>query len=190
MEDLLPESGDYTRGSTPSESEQEPGIEEMQLPDEDEADMAVSSLAEDGVAPLTPPPEDTSYLEGSLEEDDALPLLDDEDLPDAPLLEPSPEELDIDDLVEDHFEDAEELPLADFETASDTEEPEELLEEVEELEELTLDVDSEPSNLVLETPEHIEMPIPEIEDIQDGSDEALPEIRRRTPCGGGFRGIQ
>ena len=128
-------------------------------------------------------------MEGSPDEEDALSLLGDEDLPDAPLMEPSPEELDIDDLVEDHFEDAEELPLADFETASDTEEPEELVEEVEELEELTLDVDSEPSNLVLETPEHIEMPIPRLRISRTGRMELCLRFIEELPAEESFEGF-
>jgi hypothetical protein len=67
-------------------------------------ESAIAALAKEGVSPLTPPPEDTSYLEESASEADGA-------LPEAPLLEPTPEELDIEDLVEDGFEDAEELPL-------------------------------------------------------------------------------
>ena len=157
LEDLLPESGDYAAERTDA-APREAGIEELRLGEDLDGEGAVlaaeegiTALAEEGVAPLTPPPEDTSYLE----EAEELELTDEEELPEAPLLEPSPEELDIDDLVEEKFEEAEELPLAEFEPADGLEEPADLEEETEELEELTLDLDSEPSPLVLESPEKI-----------------------------------
>lgn len=173
--DLLPETGDYTEDL--SAEAQGSGIEELRL-SETEEDMAVpepaeeeiSALAEEGVAPLTPPPEDTSYLE----EAEDLELAGEEDLAEAPLLEPSPEELNIDEILEDHLEEAEELPLAEFESAEGLEEASGLEEESEELEELTLDLDSEPSALVLESPENIEMPIPEL-------DEEIPSSRGPAP---------
>ncbi len=170
-EDLLPESGDYAAERTDA-SPTEAGIEELRLSEDLDgegpglsADEEITALAEEGVAPLTPPPEDTSYLE----ETEELGMTDEEELPEAPLLEPSPEELDIDDLVEERFEEAEELPLAEFEPAEGLEEPADLEEETEELEELTLDLDSEPSPLVLESPENIELPIPEIEEEDSGA---------------------
>lgn len=177
LEDLLPESGDYAAERTDA-APREAGIEELRLGEDLDGEGAVlaaeegiTALAEEGVAPLTPPPEDTSYLE----EAEELELTDEEELPEAPLLEPSPEELDIDDLVEEKFEEAEELPLAEFEPADGLEEPADLEEETEELEELTLDLDSEPSPLVLESPENIELPIPEIEEEDSGGAEEFVE---------------
>ena len=177
LEDLLPETGDYAAEPS-AEAAEDSGIEELRLSgEEDEGvpvpdDESISSLAEEGVAPLTQPPEDTSYLE----EAEELELAEEEDLPEAPLLEPSPEELNIDELVEERFEEAEELPLAEFQSADDLEEVTGLEEESEELEELTLDLDSEPSPLVLETPENIEMPIPEMEAAETDSGESAPEF--------------
>lgn len=178
LEDLLPETGDYASKPASVDSDSS-GIEELRLSDDLEgeeapipADEGISTLAEEGVAPLTAPPEDTSYLEDAEE----LELAGEEDLPEAPLLEPSPEELNIDELVEEGFEEAEELPLAEFESAEGLEEAADLEEESEELEELTLDLDSEPSSIVLESPENIELPIPEIEETEPGSMESAPEF--------------
>lgn len=186
LADLLPESGDYEK----AEAKEGPGIEEIRLSSSDgseapletleSADEAMTALAHEGVSPITTAPEDTSYLEGELSEADALSLESDKTLPEAPLLESLPEELDIDELVEDRFEDAEELPLAEFEAPKDLQEPEDLIEESEELEELTLDVESEPSNIVLESPEHVEMPIPEIE-VPSSVEEELPEFVEEIP---------
>ena len=184
--DLLPETGEYTADTSVGRPAEEAGIEEFRLPLKDEQDSAgsiasvddsIAFLAEEGVAPLTPPPDDTSYLE----EAEELQLLGEEELPEAPLLEPSPEELDIDDLVEERFEDAEELPLAEFESADGLEEPADLEEDTEELEELTLELDSEPATLVLETPKDIEIPIPEIEETPSESDDTVQEFVEELP---------
>jgi pilus assembly protein FimV len=170
--DLLPESGDYENGKPNDESE--PAIEEIRLETAEDltptppTEDTIAALATEGVSPLTPAPEDTSYLEEEVED---LSLSSGEELPEAPLLEPAPEDLEIDELTEDRFDDAEELPLAEFETPQDLKEPADLIEESEELEELTLDVDSEPSNIVLESPERVEMPIPEVESNQAPSAE-------------------
>lgn len=179
LEDLLPETGDYASPPAAAPGSEASGIEELRLTDELEdesaqlpADEGISALAEEGVAPLTAPPEDTSYLE----EAEELELAVEEDLPEAPLLEPSPEELNIDELVEEGFEEAEELPLAEFESAEGLEEASDLQEESEELEELTLDLDSETSPLVLESPENIELPIPEIEETEPESMDSAPEF--------------
>jgi hypothetical protein len=178
LEDLLPETGDYTPTPAAVDSGTS-GIEELHLSDDLEgeeapipSDEGIAMLAEEGVAPLTAPPEDTSYLEDA----EDLELAGGEDLPEAPLLEPSPEELNIDELVEEGFEEAEELPLAEFESAEGLEEAADLEEESEELEELTLDLDSETSPIVLESPENIELPIPEIEETEPGSMESAPEF--------------
>lgn len=182
LEDLLPESGDYAAEASADAIPSDAGIEELRL-SEGEAEEAmipgdetISALAEEGVAPLTEPPEDTSYLE----EPEELQLAGEEELPEAPLLEPSPEELDIEDLVEERFEEAEELPLAEFESAEDLEAASDLEEESEELEELTLELDSEEAPLVLETPENINVAVPEIEE-ELGVEDAVPEFVEALP---------
>ncbi len=182
LEDLLPESGDYAV-EVPAESAAETGIEELRLSEGETEDAmipgdeSISALAEEGVAPLTEPPEDTSYLE----EAEELQLAGEEELPEAPLLEPSPEELDIEDLVEERFEEAEELPLAEFESAEDLESAADLEEESEELEELTLELDSEEPPIVLENPENISVPIPEIEGEDFGAEDTVPEFVETLP---------
>ncbi len=192
--DLLPETGEYAADTSGGRPVERAGIEEFRLPSEDgpasavsipPADRSIAALAEEGVAPLTPPPEDTSYLE----EAEELQLIGEEELPEAPLLEPSPEELDIDDLVEERFEDAEELPLAEFEPADGLEEPADLDGDTEELEELTLELDSEPAPLVLETPDNIELPMAGIDETASGAGNFVPEFVEELPAeedSGGF----
>ncbi len=177
-EDLLPESGDYSPAMEADTGSEEPAIEELHLPSTE--DNVIAALAEEGVSPITPAPEDTSYLEEESSEPEELSLSEDQ-LPEVPLLEPNPEDLKIEDLEEDQSEDAEELPLAELESVPDTEEPSELLEETEDLEELTLDVENEPSDLVLEAPEHVELPIPEVEEELPGSEEPFPEFVEELP---------
>ena len=177
FEDLLPETGDYSSRSADAALAGEPGIEELRVP----PDESLASLAKIGVAPQTPAPEDTSYLEENLEEPEELQLANEDELPEAPLLEPTPEELDIEDLVEERFEDAEELPLADFESTEDLDEPADLLEEAEELEELTLELDSEDSPLVLESPDKIDMPLPEMEEAAADTDGFAVEFVEELP---------
>ncbi|HSV55857.1 MAG TPA: hypothetical protein VLH39_01950, partial [Magnetospirillaceae bacterium] len=181
LENILPETGDYALDRSRAERSGKAGIEELRLPEEPapdlpphEAEAELDALAEEGILPLTVPPEDISYLEDDEDEIHDLDAVD--GLPEAPLLEPTPEELDIDDLLDDKFGETEELPLAEFESADRLIEPAELEEEPEELEELTLELDSEPIHLTLETPENITLPIPEIEDAASDDAEYLEMI--------------
>jgi len=157
-ESILPEGGDYSSAAI------EPAIEELRLgesvdieqPSDESAAKApefeeISLMAEEGVRPMTPAPEDTSYLESALGADDAefgeaIPT-------DVPLVEPdlSDFDLEVEELEsEPTIEIDEELPVV--------EQPSE-----ESIEELTLSVES--------GPDYAEAKPLELETL-----EALPEI--------------
>jgi pilus assembly protein FimV len=154
-ESLLPESGDYS-----AHSMIEPAIEEVRIgkaDSVDEIEETKDNLAigeEEGVTPVTPAPDDTSYLEGpeSLDIEGGAPLADE------PLVEPDLSDFDLgpEDL-EPRLEVEEELPLASEDSIAP-------------VEELTLDIEAGPdyiSDLAFEEgateAEFIE-PVPEIED--------------------------
>ena len=88
-EGILPETGDYS-------AEPEPAIEEIRLgvfesttiPETDEIET-VPIMTEEGVLPMTEPPEDTSYLEEPLASEESL------DLSEAPLEEPDLSDFDL-----------------------------------------------------------------------------------------------
>ena len=120
-ETLLPESGDYNlekQAEEPVERislEEEPSLAEASL--EEPATFGVEphetllKLADEGINPITPAPEDTSYLEEPLSTE-ALPDLGETPFVEAPLVEPDLSELSIDmPLGGDEVELAGELPL-------------------------------------------------------------------------------
>lgn len=134
--DLLPEDGDYA-------SQAKPGIEALELPtveptaEEAETIEILTALDESaGMTPLTPLPEDTSFLDE--EGGDTLSELDGMPLEEVPLVEPNPSDLDV--IMDSTFgvED-EELPVA-----------EPAIEELEEIEPFELPTESEASELVLD----------------------------------------
>jgi hypothetical protein len=130
-ESLLPESGDY---STPSMIE--PAIEEVRIGEADSVDEVVEDSSgldfavEAGVTPVTPAPDDTSYLESP----DSLDMEGGAPLEDEPLVEPDLSEFDLgpEDL-EPRLEIEEELPLASGNDKGEAA-----------LEELTLDIEAGP----------------------------------------------
>ncbi len=133
--DLLPENGDYA-------SQQAPGVEPIELPtieptpEEAETIESLTALDEsDGLTPLTPLQEDTSFLdEGSSE---GLAELDGMPLEDVPLVEPNPSDLDV--LIDSTFgTDDEELPMAEA-----------AIEEIEEIEPFELPTETDRSELIL-----------------------------------------
>lgn len=134
--DLLPEDGDYA-------SQTKPGIEAIELPTveptAEEAETLESLVALDeseGLTPLTPLPDDTSFLDE--ESGDTLAELDGMPLEDVPLLEPNPSDLDV--LIDSTFgTEDEELPMAEA-----------AVEELEEIEPFELPTESEASELVLD----------------------------------------
>jgi len=141
-ESLLPETGDYSSPAAGTE----PPIEELRVGDEEEVEElsgegieALGLDVEEGVTPLTPAPEDTTYLE-TPEMEDSLgdAVLGDAVLGDAPLVEPDLTEFDLSpEDLEPRPEIDEELPLAggDEDTAVKSEAESEP-------EELTLDIDA------------------------------------------------
>lgn len=133
--DLLPEDGDYA-------SQQAPGIEAIELPtieptpEEAETIESLTALDEsEGLTPLTPLQEDTSFLdEGSSE---GLAELDGMPLEDVPLVEPNPSDLDV--LIDSTFgAEDEELPMAEA-----------AVEEIEEIEPFELPAETDHSELIL-----------------------------------------
>lgn len=135
-ESLLPETGDYSAAI-------EPAIEEVRLGQEDSVDEVappsiggdvLDLVADEGVLPQTPAPDDTSYLESP-----DLPLgeagIEDLDLgtpppSDEPLVEPDLSELNLEtEDLEPRLDIDEELPLAGTEP---------------QVEEITLDIEAGP----------------------------------------------
>ncbi len=153
-ETLLPESGDY--------SATEPAIEEVRIGEADSVDEAeflsdesegLSLVAEQGVTPTTPAPEDTSYLEGA-ESFDLGGSLGDMPLSDEALVEPDLSDFNIEaEELEPRPEIDEELPLASPEPEAD-------------LEEMTLGIDAGPGYAAEEHVAEAEMieSLPEIEE--------------------------
>ena len=101
-EDILPESGEYPPPAEEAverisleEEAVEPAVAGENAPTAVLEDEVIARLADEGIAPLTPAPEDTSYLEEPLAEEQVL------DMPEtpfveAPLVEPDLSELSID----------------------------------------------------------------------------------------------
>ncbi len=89
-----------------------------------EADEQLSKLAEEGVQPLTPAPEDASYLEGDVDLSQAV--IEEPDLGDITLEEPAIEEPSLDEIIldeglevaEENFSDG---PLGDMDVLEDEE---------------------------------------------------------------------
>jgi hypothetical protein len=157
-ETLLPESGDY-----PEPAESEPAIEEVRLGEADSVDKipveaaesdVLGLVAEEGVRPMTPTPEDTSYLESPEIPVDSFAAEEEMPLADEPLAEPDLSELDLgpEDMV-GRPEIDEELPLA-----SPAESP---------IEEITLGIEAGPEYGMAEegvTEAELLEPIAEIEE--------------------------
>jgi len=133
--DLLPEDGDYA-------SMAKPGIEPIELPtieptlEEAETIESLTALDDsDGLTPLTPLQEDTSFLDEGTSED--LAELDGMPLEDVPLVEPNPSDLDV--LIDSTFgNEDEELPMAEA-----------AVEEIEEIPPFELPTEADQSELVL-----------------------------------------
>jgi pilus assembly protein FimV len=163
-ETLLPESGDYSSADLAQmapgsgvESPSEPAIEEVRLGEADSVDAVVeeplvpeavdlSLFAEEGAVPMTPAPEDTSFLEAPEPLDIGLPL------GDEPLVEPDLSDFDLEtEDFEPHLEISEELPLASLEP---------------EIEDVTLGIEAGPDYSVDDSVVEAELlePIPEIEE--------------------------
>ena len=130
-ESLLPETGEYD-----SSSVFEPAIEEVHIGEADSFDRIgdessdLSLPVDEGVTPLTPAPEDTSYLE----ESETLDLGGGAPLADEPLVEPDLSEFDLEpEDLEPRLEIDEELPLASADPGI-----------AEPIEELTLDIEAGP----------------------------------------------
>jgi pilus assembly protein FimV len=150
-ESLLPETGDY------STTAPEPAIEEVRLGQPDSIDEVgqearpseaedLSLFVEEGVAHLTPAPEDTSFLEGPESLGLGLPLNDE------PLVEPDLSEFDLEaEELESSPEIEEELPLASLEP---------------EIEDVTLGIEAGPDYASEDSVMEAELlePIPEIEE--------------------------
>jgi len=156
--ELLPEDGVYAEAS-------EPGIETIELAEEAtsfaDADLSGEGIEAvepiDGVTPIIPGPEDTSFLDDDTEARDFQEL---EGMPieDVPLVEPSETDLDID-LAPAFEGDDEDLPV--IEAADDESE-------------LVLDIDAgdEP---VVSTVDSFDEPIDEVEDAMDLEEVIEPE---------------
>lgn len=133
--DLLPEDGDYISQARPGVEPIEPAIIE---PTSDEAETLESLTALDdaeGIAPLTPVPEDTSFLDEDTSE--SLAELDGMPLEDVPLVEPNPTDLDV--IMDSTFgTEEEELPMAEA-----------AVEEIEEIEPFELPTEGDQTELVL-----------------------------------------
>ncbi len=120
-EGILPETGDY--------AQTEEAVERISLEDEtallapeDEVkpeEKIIARLADEGILPLTPAPEDTSYLEEPLEEE-ALGEMPEAPIVEAPLVEPDLSELALDlGVGEEDFEISGELPVMETEELPD-----------------------------------------------------------------------
>lgn len=120
-EGILPESGEYAIVEEPVERISLEGAEgepksELEEPNDHEL---IRRLADEGISPLTPAPEDTSYLEEPLEEAE---ILDISETPfvEAPLVEPDLTDLSIDLGVEDEeVELSGELPVMESSELAD-----------------------------------------------------------------------
>jgi len=175
-ESLLPETGDYSPPTVEAEeAEAEPAIEELRIGEDEEVEElegeGLESLgldAEEGVTPLTPAPEDTTYLETPGNDDSfASPPPDDTGLDgatlgDAPLVEPDLSEFDLSpEDLEPRPEIDEELPLASGDENG-------AIEPEPEIEELTLDIDagSDYASAAKDGATEAELlePVPEIEE--------------------------
>jgi hypothetical protein len=151
-ESLLPESGDYS-------APEEPAIEEVRLgkdmsfekAEEEPAFLAedLNLVAEAGVTPMTPAPDDSSFLEQT-ESLELAPSMEDQSIVGTDL---SAFDLDTDEN-EPRLEIEEELPLADSEA------------ELEPLEDLTLGIEAGPGYAAEEVVDEAELlePVPEIEE--------------------------
>ncbi len=160
--ELLPEDGDYLKSS--------PGIETINLPEEqlheeslEVEDKLESFDIEDDLSPISPAPEDTSYLEAGNEEEfphDEL-VMEDVSLEDVPLMEPDLSQIDLD----------EELPLIELSSDNETEEPssDDIIEEIvidEHEDDLVLSIDGEEP--VLDSSAEADFSsIPEIEEPEE-----------------------
>jgi hypothetical protein len=123
-ESLLPESGDY---SAPIPVE--PAIEEVRIGQPDAIDVIptevevpeIAAIGEEGVRPMTPAPEDTSYLEEPENLEAGDEALMSEALASEPIVEEALVEPDLSafDLGGDELEVSEELPLAGGELPSE-----------------------------------------------------------------------
>ena len=151
-ESLLPETGDYS-------APEEPAIEEVRLGEAlsfEEAEKEPAFLAEDlnlvaeeGVTPMTPAPDDSSFLEQS-ESLELAPSMEDQSIVGTDL---SAFDLDTDEN-EPRLEIDEELPLAGSEA------------ELEPIEDLTLGIEAGPGYAAEEVVDEAELlePVPEIEE--------------------------
>jgi len=153
-ETLLPESGDYSSFASGNLTPEEvkPAIEEVRIGQADSVDEIgldslepeaeeLSLVVEEGVKPMTPAPDDTTYLEGA-------------PLGDEPLVEPDLSEFDLEpEELEPRLEIDEELPLAAAEQDSSSEE-------------LTLGIEAGPGYAAEESVVEAEFlePVPEIEE--------------------------
>lgn len=161
-ETLLPESGDYSSVASgdPARQEAKPAIEEVRIGQADSVDEigleslepeteVLSLVVEEGVKPMTPAPDDTSYLEGI----DAGMELGGAPLGDEPLVEPDLSEFDLEpEELEPRPEIDEELPLASEQNSSS--------------EELTLGIEAGPGYAAEESVVEAEFlePVPEVEE--------------------------
>jgi hypothetical protein len=112
-ESLLPESGNYE--AMAEEVAEEPAIEEIRLEPETEAIPPAEAAGKDELAdlsiqPMTSAPEDTSYLEEPLADEEPLDL-DETPLHEEPLVEPDLSSFRIEEEAEPEAEVAEELPV-------------------------------------------------------------------------------
>lgn len=153
---ILPESGDYKateEGPAIEEIRLEATADEAPLPHVDEEIPSIDLMVDEGVQPVTQAPEDTSYLEEPLPDEEAL------DLSEIPLHEESLLEAEpytfSDDAEAMGLGDEEELPLVEA-AASSPASPEALAD-------MTLGMRA--------TPDYFEDDVPEAQSV-----DALPEI--------------
>lgn len=121
-ESLLPESGDYAASA--EIAAEEPAIEEIRLEPEAEELPPLEAaekdeLADLSVQPMTSAPEDTSYLEEPLSNEEPLDL-DETPLHEEPLVEPDLSGFKIENEVEPEPEIAEELPVIEGPSEDET----------------------------------------------------------------------
>ncbi|HUX41194.1 MAG TPA: hypothetical protein VMV83_08540 [Rectinemataceae bacterium] len=120
-EGILPETGDYAQTEEVVERISLEGeTAEQAMGEEGKADdEIIARLADEGILPLTPAPEDTSYLEEPLEEE-ALGDMPEAPIVEAPLVEPDLSELALDlGVGEEDFEISGDLPVMETEELSD-----------------------------------------------------------------------
>lgn len=166
VESLLPESGDYEAASEASSSAkdeniaEEPAIEEIRLEPEAEELPPLEAAANDElpdipILPMTAPPEDTSYLEEPLANEEPLDL-GETPLHEEPLVEPDLSSFKIEDETESEAEIAEELPVIEG-PSEDESSPETLTD-------ITLGVEAAPDYMSQTNAEAFTIePIPEME---------------------------